>query len=122
MAKWVRLCGVGDAPAIGEVSEHHGVGVDICLANVGGELSALDNWCPHRRGPLGQGWIEGEMVVCPWHSWNFHVKTGLAEFPENERVRVFPVHIAGGEVLVDIEGVVGAEEPRLEHYVRGEEL
>lgn len=121
MAKWVRLCGVGDAPAAGQVCEAQAEGVDICLANVGGELSALDNWCPHRRGPLGQGWIEGEMVVCPWHSWNFHAKTGVAEFPENERIRVFPVRTVGGEVLVDIEGA-GVEEPSSELLVRGEEL
>jgi nitrite reductase (NADH) small subunit len=78
-------------------------GVGICLANVNGELSALDNVCPHRRGPLGQGWVEGDCVVCPWHSWTFHVKTGLAEYPAHERVDVFPVRIEGEDVLVDIE-------------------
>ena len=61
----------------------------ICLANVNGELSALDNICPHRQGPLGQGWMEGEAVICPWHSWAFNVKTGLAEYPVHERVMCF---------------------------------
>jgi nitrite reductase (NADH) small subunit len=121
VSKWVRLCGVGDGPADGQVCERQAEGVDICLANVGGELSALDNVCPHRRGPLGQGWVDGEMVVCPWHSWNFHARTGVAEFPEGERVKVFPVQISGEDVLVDIEGV-GAEEPRTEHSVLGKEL
>jgi nitrite reductase (NADH) small subunit len=121
VAKWVRLCGVGEAPALGQVTEAQAEGIGICLANVGGELSALDNWCPHRGGPLGQGWVEGQMVVCPWHSWNFHAKTGVAEYPENERVRVFPVRITGSEVLVDIEGS-GVEEPKLEHSVLREEL
>ena len=103
MAQWVRLCGVKDVPGVGQVMEAQAEGVGICLANVGGELSALDNWCPHRRGPLGQGWVEGEAVVCPWHSWTFHAKTGVAEFPENELVDVFPVRIEGEDVLVDIE-------------------
>ncbi len=76
-------------------------GVGICLVNVNGELSALDNWCPHRRGPLGQGWVEGEAVVCPWHSWTFDVKTGVAEFPV-ERVAVFPVLVVGENVLVKL--------------------
>ena len=114
MAQWVRLCGVKDVPAVGEVIEAQAEGVGICLANVGGELSALDNLCPHRRGPLGQGWVEGEMVVCPWHSWNFHARTGVAEYPENERVKVFPVQVAGEDVLVDIEGVE-VEESSSEH-------
>ena len=75
----------------------------VCLANVSGELSALDNVCPHRQGPLGQGWVEGEAVVCPWHSWAFNAKTGVAEYPEGERVGSFAVRVEGEDVLVEIE-------------------
>ena len=78
-------------------------GVEICLANVNGELSALDNICPHRQGPLGQGWLEGGAVVCPWHSWTFNVKTGESEYPAHVRVDAFPVRVEGEDVLVDIE-------------------
>jgi nitrite reductase (NADH) small subunit len=42
-------------------------------------------------------------VVCPWHSWTFDVKTGLAEYPVHERVDVFPLRVEGEDVLVDIE-------------------
>jgi nitrite reductase (NADH) small subunit len=69
MSQWVRFCSVAEAPAEGAVMEAEADGVAVCLARIGGELSALDNWCPHRRGPLGQGWVEGAAVVCPWHSW-----------------------------------------------------
>ena len=103
MAQWVRICGVTEAPGVGAVMEAEVGGVGVCLANVNGELSALDNWCPHRRGPLGQGWVEGEAVVCPWHSWTFNAKTGKAEYPENERVVVFPVRVEGEDVLIDLE-------------------
>jgi nitrite reductase (NADH) small subunit len=77
-------------------------GVAVCLANVEGKLSALDNWCPHRRGPLGQGWVEGNAVVCPWHSWLFNVETGIAEPPEKAKVDVFPVKVEGNEVLIEL--------------------
>lgn len=103
MAKWVRLCGVNEAPGVGKVMEKSVQDVEICLANVGGALCALDNICPHRRGPLGQGWIEGESVVCPWHSWMFDARTGEAEYPKGERVEVFPVKVEGEDVLVDLE-------------------
>jgi len=95
---------LAEAPSVGQVAEAEVEGVAICLANVNGELSALDNVCPHRQGPLGQGWIEGGSVVCPWHSWTFDVKTGLAEYPVHERVDVFPLRVEGEDVLVDIEG------------------
>jgi nitrite reductase (NADH) small subunit len=102
VAQWVRLCGLAEAPAVGAVMEAVVEGVWICVANVGGELSALDNVCPHRQGPLGQGWIEGGAVICPWHSWAFDAKTGVAEYPANERVAAFPVRIEGGDVLVEL--------------------
>ncbi|MGH9597173.1 MAG: Rieske (2Fe-2S) protein, partial [Edaphobacter sp.] len=69
MTKWVKLCELTEAPAVGQVAEVELEGATVCLANVDGELSALDNVCPHRQGPLGQGWVEGEAVICPWHSW-----------------------------------------------------
>ena len=103
MGKWVRLCALTEAPAAGQVAEAEVDGIVICLANVNGDLSALDNICPHRQGPLGQGWLEGDTVVCPWHSWAFHVKTGLSDYPPNQRVDVLPLRVEGEDVLVDIE-------------------
>lgn len=101
MSEWVRLCGADEVPVEGGVCEQEVAGRQICLAHVAGELKAVDNLCPHRQGPLGQGWIEGNAVVCPWHSWAFDVTTGLAEYPQGERVGVYPVRLEGGEVQVE---------------------
>ena len=103
MSKWVRLCSLAETPKPGAVAEAVVEGVAVCLANVNGELSALDNMCPHRGGPLGQGWLEGELVVCPWHSWMFHAKTGIADYPKNEKVDALPLRVEGDDVLIDIE-------------------
>jgi len=105
VAKWVRVCGIADAPKRGQVMEADAEGVGICLANAVGELSAVANRCPHRGGPLGQGWLEGESVVCPWHSWTFNLKTGIAQSPVHQRVTVFPLRVEGEDVLVDIQQV-----------------
>jgi nitrite reductase (NADH) small subunit len=102
LAKWVKLCRVSEAPTPGNVIEAEVEGVALCVANVNGELSAIDNICPHRQGPLGQGWLEGEVVVCPWHSWMFHAKTGVSEYPSNERVEAFSIRMEGDDVLVEI--------------------
>ena len=101
MAQWVRLCSASDVPQPGKVGQYETQGVDVCLANVNGELSAMDNWCPHRRGPLGEGWIEGGSVVCPWHAWGFDLKTGDCP-EEHAHVDIFPVKLEGDDVLVDI--------------------
>jgi nitrite reductase (NADH) small subunit len=102
MGQWVRLCGLAEAPKPGGVMEAEVAGRSICLANVEGRLSAVDNVCPHREGPLGQGWLEGAAVVCPWHSWVFDLKTGASQYPVHERVDVFPVKVDGDEVLVEV--------------------
>ena len=101
MAQWVRVCSKSEAPVPGKVGQFQTHGIDVCLANINGELSALYNQCPHRAGPLGEGWIEGNTVVCPWHAWAFDVKTGeCAE--ERSRVAVFPVKPEGEDVLINI--------------------
>lgn len=103
MNQWIRVCSLDEAPKPGQVMEADAEGFAVCLANLNGELSALDNLCPHRQGPLGQGWIDGEAVICPWHSWAFDLRTGQAEFPESEKVDVFPVKIVDNDVLVQID-------------------
>jgi len=100
--QWVRLCGTEEAPNVGEAGEFDAAGVAVCLANVEGKLCALDNWCPHRRGPLGQGWVEGNTIVCPWHAWAFDLSTGIVDPPESGRVSVFPVEIKDGNVMVNL--------------------
>ena len=102
MAEWVRLCAISEAPLPGNVTEVEAQGVALCLANVNGELSALDNWCPHRQGPLGQGWVEGNTVLCPWHAWAFDVRTGEVQPPEQGKVAVFAVRVEGKQVEVNL--------------------
>jgi nitrite reductase/ring-hydroxylating ferredoxin subunit len=96
MAEWVRLCGVAEAPAPGEVMEAEANGVAVCLANVDGRLSALDNVCPHRQGPLGQGWLEGQGVVCPrprrrsgprWPFFRWRSRVGMCSCSSPARFR-----------------------------------
>jgi nitrite reductase (NADH) small subunit len=123
LAEWVRLCGLAEAPAVGQLKAAEVNGVSVCLANVAGELSALDNWCPHKGAPLAEGWLEGASVVCPWHSWTFSLKTGEAEYPVHERVAVIPLKIVGQDVLADVETVARrVEESSSEHLERETEL
>ena len=102
MAEWVRLCAVEELPAAGEVREIEAAGQMLCLANIDGTFHVLDNLCPHRQGPLGQGWIEGQAVICPWHAWAFDCRTGIAEEPEKALVKVFPTRTEEGTVLADL--------------------
>jgi nitrite reductase (NADH) small subunit len=97
---FTKLGSQSDLPGPNEVKEFLCDGKTFCVANVNGEISAMDNICLHRGGPLGQGVIEGGKVICPWHGWAWDPKTGEAQVA-GARVAVYPVKIEGGDVLID---------------------
>jgi nitrite reductase/ring-hydroxylating ferredoxin subunit/multimeric flavodoxin WrbA len=73
----------------------------IALVFKDGEFSAISGVCNHVGGPLGQGRLEGDYVVCPWHAWKFHRRTGEGEPGfEEDRVPSHAVRVEGGRVLV----------------------
>jgi len=74
----------------------------ICIANVNGVYSAMDNVCLHVGGPLGQGMIENGKIVCPWHGWQYDPKTGQAVHNPNAKVAVYPIKIEADNALVEI--------------------
>ena len=94
-------------------------GRSIGVFNIGGEFFAIRNQCPHAGGPLCQGILSGfvrsnepgeyeylrrgEFVRCPWHQWEFDVKTGQSWFdPVKTRVRRYETSVEpGGAPLAD---------------------
>jgi nitrite reductase (NADH) small subunit len=61
---------------------------------------AVDNSCPHRGGPLHEGDLIGNEIVCPWHLWGFDVATGLCEGNREIAVNAYEVRIEGDRILV----------------------
>jgi len=61
--------------------------VRLALSCVDGEFAAVSGVCNHAGGPLGEGRLAGEYIVCPWHNWKYHRKTGEGE-PGFEKDRV----------------------------------
>jgi nitrite reductase/ring-hydroxylating ferredoxin subunit len=72
---FVRAIAAGDLPP-GSCREVLVGGRPVSLYNVGGRFYALGNSCLHRGGPLGQGMLDGQVVMCPWHAWSWDVTTG----------------------------------------------
>src|SRR5262245_60092114 len=71
-----------------------------------GSFGAISNVCNHAGGPLGEGKLDGEYVVCPWHYYKFHRVTGEGEPGyEADRVPKHDVKVEKGRVLVSAEAV-----------------
>ena len=102
MAEFVKLTTISELPPRNEAKELPCGDKVICVANVEGTISAIDNVCLHRGGPLGQGVIEGGKIVCPWHGWVWDPKTGEAAHNPNAKVGVYPIKVDGNDVLVQL--------------------
>jgi nitrite reductase/ring-hydroxylating ferredoxin subunit len=96
-----KVCSVADVPA-GAVAEIFVEGTPYAICNVDGKLFCVDGTCPHAGGPLGQGTLEGNRLMCPWHAWEFDCRTGLIDSDEDMSISTYPVTVQQGEVLVDI--------------------
>jgi nitrite reductase/ring-hydroxylating ferredoxin subunit len=72
------------------------------VGNVDGEVFALDGICPHSGGPLGQGALHGDIVVCPWHAWEYHCRSGFCVHEDKLKLETFAVKIEGGDVFIDV--------------------
>ncbi len=94
-------------------------GRQVGVFNINGEFFALLNRCPHQGGPLCEGRLAGRLEVkapgeefrytrageilgCPWHSWEYDIRTGQSWFnPARVRVRAYEVDVAPGEAVED---------------------
>jgi nitrite reductase (NADH) small subunit len=77
---------------------------EIAIFNLGDEFLAVGNRCPHRGGPLADGIVTGNSVVCPLHSWKVCLNSGAVTRPAGEPActQSYPVRIVDGIVLVQI--------------------
>ncbi len=102
MAEFVRIATKSQLPPPGEAKEFALGDRLICIANVNGVYSAMDNVCLHRGGPLGQGTVEHGKVICPWHGWRWDPLTGAATENPRLKLTVYRLRIEGDEVLIEL--------------------
>jgi nitrite reductase (NADH) small subunit len=72
----------------------------IALANVENEFYATQHACLHLSGPLGEGALEDHVLTCPWHGWQYDVRTGKNEFDLAIELKTYDVRVEDGEVKV----------------------
>ncbi len=111
-------------------------GRSIGVFNLDGEYFALRNYCPHQGGALCEGQLwgvleaerpgeyaysgRGEVLACPWHGWEFHVRTGQSWCaPETLAVRRYDVEVVGGPAAAQERAGPGPGDPPAPGMVPG---
>jgi len=99
VSEWIRIASVADCPS-GTCREFVAGERIVALFHADGAWHALDGVCPHQGGPLGQGTLSGCTVTCPWHGWQFDVRSGANLLGGRIVQPSFDVRIEGEGVLV----------------------
>jgi nitrite reductase/ring-hydroxylating ferredoxin subunit/DMSO/TMAO reductase YedYZ heme-binding membrane subunit len=97
---YVAVCAVDEIPD-GRARIVCLAGERVAVFRHGDRISALSNVCQHQNGPLGEGRIVGQCVVCPWHGYEYDPESGRSPAPFTERVPTFNVRLADGRVWLD---------------------
>jgi nitrite reductase/ring-hydroxylating ferredoxin subunit len=94
---------------LGDVPEGRGLcvrigSIEVGLFRVEGEIHAMENRCPHAGDPLSEGILDGPIVVCAAHGWEFDVRTGFRpDDADGFPIPRFAVRVCEGFVEVDVE-------------------
>jgi len=84
----------------------------VALFHFNNEISAIANACLHKAGPLGLGLVEnkygGLYVTCPWHGWEYNIKTGGAPPGYKDQQAVYEVKVENGNILISEQPVIRA--------------
>lgn len=101
--RWVRITHCDSIP----LREGRAVKVgnrDVAIFNLGDRFLAIENRCPHKAGPLSEGIVSGNTVVCPLHAWKVDLECGAVKKPADVQscVRTFRTRIEAGVILLEV--------------------
>src|SRR5947209_5562675 len=99
MAEFTTVCRVEDIPE-GEGKTVMASGKVLAVFKVNGQFHAIDDTCPHMGASLSGGYVENNIVTCPWHAWRFRITDGA--WADNPRIKIgcYPVRVVGDQVQV----------------------
>ncbi len=100
MAAFVKVAKKSEIPSdSGKLVEVNGK--EIALFKVEDKVHAIYAVCPHQGGPLAEGGLDGRLVTCPWHCWEFDVTSGICTFNDSIKQPAFKVKEESEDIYVE---------------------
>lgn len=82
--------------------------LEIAVFNLNGTFYAISDSCIHKGGPLSKGFIDGDIITCPWHGWKYSIKTGKSPHDGGDSVNSYEVRIVENKIYVNsIPSIIG---------------
>ncbi|MGR3563700.1 MAG: nitrite reductase small subunit NirD [Heliomarina sp.] len=101
MSDWIDIAPLDDVPQRGARVVKTRAGCVAVFRTADDKVFALDNTCPHKKGPLAEGIVHGAAVTCPLHNWVISLETGLVQGPDEGQVTTYPARVEHGRILLD---------------------
>jgi len=102
--KWIRVTPVQNIPVRQGRVVRFG-SLELAIFNLGGAFRAVESRCPHKQGPLADGIVAGDDIICPLHNWRISLDSGFVKQPSDHGescVKTYPCRTEEGIVMVAI--------------------
>ena len=100
--QWIEICKLDEIPP----SQARTVRADNTVIAIfrlkDNRVKAVENRCPHKNGPLAEGIVSGDDVLCPLHNWRIHLDSGEVAAPDEGCVKTYPVKVEDGQVFLSL--------------------
>jgi nitrite reductase/ring-hydroxylating ferredoxin subunit len=111
----VEICGA-DQLWDGEMECFRAGDTAILLLKINGQFHAYQGHCPHQGAALAEGELDGGLITCAAHRWQFNATNGLGVNPRSARLKCFPVHVVERTVWIEVELGGAVAEPERQSY------
>jgi len=101
-ATWRSVCKVGEIPQFGGRTVRTG-STEIAIFRLSDDrIRAVENRCPHKQGPLAEGIVSGDIIICPLHARKINLESGKVLPPDSGCVKTYAIKVEGDEVLLQL--------------------
>jgi len=101
MNNWIDIAALDDIPPRGARVVKTRLGCVAIFRTIEDKVFAIDDACPHKKGPLSEGIVHGNAVTCPLHNWVIDLETGMAQGADKGRVNTYEIRVENGRILLD---------------------
>jgi nitrite reductase (NADH) small subunit len=105
MSNWKPVFDLHDIPPLGARTLALPEGQVAVFRAENDQVFAIEDSCPHKKGPLSQGIVHGAQVTCPLHAWVIDLASGSAVAPDVGCVKTYDVRLEGTSIEIDLDSL-----------------
>jgi len=99
---WIEVCKLDEIPPSQARTVNAGDTMIAVFRLTDDRIKAVENRCPHKQGPLAEGIISGDDILCPLDNWRIHLDSGEVAAPDEGCVKTYATKVENGQVFLSL--------------------